>query len=201
MDPTVRLKDAAKWPLVQALVAARLWDAGIGYLVIARREAEGRLVYGVYLVDVLCLGVKNAFWSTGTTGDFKEVFDRMAGQQPMVPISPAALVKILAGAVEYAGRFGFRPHHDYRHAERLLAGIDPSECTEEFTFGRDGKPFYIQGPFESLHEARAITERVLEAGGHYIVLASDSGLDELDGDFDDEDEEHDRSQWLSDSDD
>ena len=148
-DPTVRLQGAEKWPIVHALVGAKLWKDGIGYLAIARQEGDGRLVFGVYLVDVYCLGVKNAFWSAGTPGDFKELIRKMETTQSMISISPACLVKIVAGAVEYAGSFGFPPHPDYRHAAMLLEGIDLQACAHEFTFGRDGKPYYIQGPHES----------------------------------------------------
>ena len=40
-DPSIRLQRADKWPVVQALVGAQLWDEGIGYLVIARQDPEG----------------------------------------------------------------------------------------------------------------------------------------------------------------
>ena len=56
---------------------------------------------------------------------------------------------------------------------RLLAGIDPAGCPHEFEYGRDGKPFYMRGPNESLAVARIIAERVTEAGGHYIVALDD----------------------------
>ena len=36
-DPTVRLKDADRWPVSAALVPDELWDMGIGHLVVARR--------------------------------------------------------------------------------------------------------------------------------------------------------------------
>ena len=115
---------------------------------------------------------------------------RMEEVQQMKAISPACLVKIATGAVEYAQSFGFRPHPDYRHAAMLLAGIDPATCREKFTFGRDGKPLYIQGPHESIAQAAAITQRVQEAGGHFVMalpgagpqeyLAIEDELDELD---------------------
>ena len=189
-DPTVRLQRAEKWPIIHALVGAKLWEDGIGHLMIARQEAEGRFVFGVYLVDVYCLGVKNAFWSAGTPGDFKELIQKMGKTQTMIPISPACLVKIVAGAVEYAQSFGFPPHPDYRHAAMLLKGIDPNACAHEFTFGRDGKPFYIQGPNESPAQASAIMQRIQEAGGHFIIQASGVGPEEL-ADFEGGDDEFD----------
>jgi hypothetical protein len=189
-DPTVRLQGAEKWPVVQALVGAKLWKDGIGYLTIARQEAEERLVFGVYLVDVYCLGVKNAFWSAGTTGDFKDLIRDMGKTQTMIPISPACLVKILKGAVEYAQSFGFPPHPDCRHAAMLLEGIDPAGCAQEFTFGRDGKPFYIQGPNESPAQVSAIMQRIQEAGGHFLVQVPSAGSEDF-ADFEGEDDEFD----------
>jgi len=180
-DPTVRLRHAEKWPIVHTLVGAKLWSDGIGYLAIGRQEAETRLVFGVFLVDAYCLGVKNAFWNTGTPEDFKELIQRMEQTQKMIPISPACLVKILEGAVAYAQSFGFPPHPDYRHAAMLLEGIDPQACTHEFTFGRDGKPFYIQGPSESPAAASAIMQRIQEAGGHFIIEARGPGMDQFNG--------------------
>lgn len=183
-DPTIRLQGVEKWPVVEALVGSKLWQDGIGYLVIARQEGEGRLVYGVYLVDVFCLGVKNAFWGAGSVADFKDLIQKMVKAQKMLPISPACLVKIIGGAVEYAGSFDFPPHPDYRHAARVLAGIDPAGCDEEFTFGKDGNPLYIQGPYESPAVADAIRERIEQAGGHFIVMVPDFDDEEL-GMFDD----------------
>jgi hypothetical protein len=168
-DPTVRLPQAERWPVVRALMAAELWDQGIGTLILARQEPEGGLVFGVFLIDVYCLGVKNAFWRAGSSQDLDELIRHVEQREKMVPIEPACLVKIVAGAVEYARSFGFSPHPDYRHASMLLEGIDPATCPKEFTFGKDGKPFYFRGPNESLAEAQAIVRRVTDAGGHYLV--------------------------------
>ena len=65
-DPTIRLQQAEKWPVVEARVGANLWNEGIGYLTIARQAPNGQLAFAGFLVDVYCLGVKNAFWHAGT---------------------------------------------------------------------------------------------------------------------------------------
>jgi hypothetical protein len=180
-DPTIRLQRADKWPIVRALVGSELWDQGIGYLMIARQEPEGKLVFAGFLVDVYCLGVKDALWRAGTHKDLEDMIEHAERMQTMRPIAPACLAKIVTGAIEYARSFGFAPHPDYRHASMLLAGIDPSTCPEQFTFGRDGKPFYIQGPYETLAQAAAITQRIQDAGGHFMVGGPAAGLRDLPG--------------------
>jgi hypothetical protein len=178
-DPTIRLRGAAKWPVVQALASTELWKTGIGSLTIARQESEDGLIFAVYLVDVFCLGVKNAFWRPGTPGEFNTLIERLEENQTMRPITPACLVKIVQGAVAYAQSFGFSPHPDYHHAAMLLEGLDPTGCQQEFRFGRDGKPFYIQGPDETGAQAAAITQRIAAAGGHFMVGGPASRLEDF----------------------
>jgi hypothetical protein len=185
-DPTIRLQQVEKWPVVHALAGIKMWDEGIGYLVIARQDPDGGLIYAVFLVDVYCLGVKNAFWRAGSPGDLRDLIRQMEQGQRMGPISPACLAKIVKGAVEYARAFEFVPHPDYRHASMLLAGIDLSTCPTQFTFGRDGKPFYVQGPHESFAQAKAISQHLQAMGGHYLVQLPDAvvqGHPEIEGLF------------------
>ena len=183
-DPTIRLASAESWPVVQALLGDTLWSNGLGYATIARRDRQGQVVFAVLLVDVYCLGVKDAFWKSGSQHDFKEMVAKMEKSQEMEPVEPAALVKLVTGAIAFAQSCGFPPHPDYRHASRLLAGIDPSACSQEFTFGRDGKPFYVQGPFDSSLEATTILRRIEAAGGHFMV----GGPDRMISDFTDLDD-------------
>jgi len=191
-DPTVRLRQAAKWPVVEALVAANLWKDGIGSLAIVRQESEDGVVFAVFLVDTYCLGVKNAFWRAGTPGEFNQLLERMEQTETMRPITPPCLVKIVHGGVAYAQSFGFSPHPDYRHAAKLLEGIDPATCEQEFTFGRNGKPFYIQGPNESSAQAEAIMQRIAAQGGHFMVGGPISGREDFgDDDIEDELDEYD----------
>jgi hypothetical protein len=178
-DPTVRLEQAGRWPIVQVVMSAEVWDTGIGYFLLARQEPTGRLVFGVFLVDVFCLGVKNAFWRDGTRQDLNELIGKMETKKKMRATTPACLAKIVTEAVEFAQSFGLPPHPDYRHTSKLLDGIDPSECPDQFTFGRNGRPFYIQGPNESPAQAEAISQRIHNAGGHFIIGGPVAGADEI----------------------
>ena len=101
--------------------------------------------------------------------------------------------------------FRLPTHPDYRHAATLLAGIDPSTCPEHFAFGREGKPFYIQGPHESPAQADAIMERIRMRGDtswsagpwEELDLADSPETDDVADDDDDDDESGgDKSEWL-----
>jgi hypothetical protein len=176
-DPPARLAGVEGWPVVRALASALMWERGVGTLAIARQESEGRIVLAAFLMDTFCLGVKFAFWREGTLADFQVMIDELDKDQKMDPIDPACLVKVVQGAVAYAQSFGFPPHATYHHAAILLNGIDASACTEEFQYGREGKPFYVQGTRESTALAAAISRRVALAGGHFVVYRPETVLD------------------------
>ena len=54
-------------------------------------------------------------------------------------------------------------------------GSTPRTCPNQFTFGRDGKPFYVQVPNESFAQANAIGQRIEDAGGHYVIALPNPG--------------------------
>jgi hypothetical protein len=179
-DPTVRLKDAERWPITACLVPDSLWNMGIGNLIIARRMPDGHLACGVFLVDLFCLGVKDATWKIVSTGEFNELCRHIGEQGQLEDVPPEYFAKLMYRAVDYAQSIGFAPHRDFRHASRLLIGIDPSLCPDEFEFGDDGRPHYVRGPSESLDRARAIAFQVKSHGGEYSIPMGGAGF------FDDE---------------
>jgi hypothetical protein len=83
---------------------------------------------------------------------------------------------LVFGAVDYAQSFGLSPHSDFRHARRLLDGIDPTLCADRFEFGQDGKPLYIRGPYESPEKANLIAARINDAGGSVLITADESSF-------------------------
>jgi hypothetical protein len=168
-----------------ALRSAKLFDSGCGYLVVSRFKADGRVEAGFFLLDVFCLGVKDAgFHRFDSVADYQEsLLDRLFRDEDPVRMTPAAARKLAEDAVSYARGLGFSPGVDYKKASRVFGGITTAGCDEEFVFGKDNKPFYIQGPSDPPARAQRIL-RALEArcgkdGYHYIVAANDFEL--LDG--------------------
>jgi hypothetical protein len=160
-NPTIRLGAADSWPIVASLAPNNLWDLGMGQLVLARRAPGGKLACAVFLVDVYCLGVKNAFWRMMDNAAYKESIAKLDRCGRLQEVTPEFFAKLVYGAVEYAQSAGFGPHPDYRTARLLLAGIDPSRCPDEFEFGKNGKPLYIEGPDDgSLPQIRAFRNRL-----------------------------------------
>jgi hypothetical protein len=172
-DPNIRLRSADRWPIVASLVPASLWQLGLGNLIIARKMPDGQLACAVFLVDTFCLGVKNALWKIMTQGEFDFACQKLQTER-LAPVAPGYFAKLIYRAADFGQSCGFPPHRDFRHAQKLLAGIDPSQCLDEFEFGRDGRPLYIRGPSETIDEARVIAARVQSQGGDFMLKASDA---------------------------
>jgi hypothetical protein len=149
-------------------------------VLVARFKATGEAECGVFLVDISCLGVKDAFFTRISGPDYPRFLDRMFRGVPPVSMTPACARKFVEGAVEYTRRLGIPPHPDYRVAARVLGGIDSSECSETFMYGHEGKPLYVQGP----NDSPAFITRVLRAlkvscgpGGYHYLVRADCGVD------------------------
>jgi len=163
----------------EALRSAKLFDCGCGYLVVSRFKADGRVEAGFFLLDMFCLGVKDAgFHRFDSVADYQEsLLDRLFPDEDPVRMTPAAARKLTEDAISYASGLGFSPGADYKKASRVFGGITTAGCDEQFLFGKNDKPLYIQGPSDSPARVetilRALEARCGEGGYHYIVAADD----------------------------
>jgi hypothetical protein len=168
----------------EAFIEKSWRESGLTQLLVARIRGDGRADIGFFLVDLWCLGIKDAFLhDDATEAEFTELITERLPEEYRERLHPACAKKMIDGAIAYAERLGFAPHRDYRKARRALGGLDTSGCPETFTFGRDGQPFYVEGP----HDTPERTERVL------AMLEARCGADgfgcKLVGDEDDQLEE------------
>jgi hypothetical protein len=143
---------------------------GIVAVLVARHHRYEKVGICGYLVDVHCLGVKNAVGPRimeprnvdAFTSDFFAAFD---GNPVTAPLDLAQ--HLVFGAVAYARELGFEPHPDFaRAAGHLGDWRGPSAIT----FGRDGKPFYMQGPYDDAFSIMQTLNRTVGRGNyHYMV--------------------------------
>jgi len=148
VDKTWRVKDSGGLPVQDCYVNPDWQESGKARIVVLRREEDGRLMAGVYLVDTWCLGVKDAFASADLTAERVEadLLRRCYFDRPPVSIGLNTAKEIIFGAIAYAENLGFAPHPDFKLASRVL-GTDPWEPVHGYRFGGpDGKPFYVAGP-------------------------------------------------------
>ena len=161
-------------PIRDAFVSPAIFKQGMGPVVISRDLPSGEIAMGVFLVDAHCLGVKNAFLTICSRFKYDNGIERMRENSGLKRAESPYARKLVEDAVEYARDLGFKPHRDYRDAEIILGDIVTDESLKEYTFGKDGKPFYISGPDDSQQEiSRILTTLENKCGKDgfvYIVL-------------------------------
>ena len=76
----------------------------------------------------------------------KRLVELLSRLEHLSDIEPSCARKILMGAVAYAATCGINPAKDFAKIKPILSAADDGLCSDTFTFGRDGKPVYVQGP-------------------------------------------------------
>lgn len=133
----------------------------------------------MFLLDVFCLGVKDAFYTRVSSAEYDaEVLGRIFPEGNRKPLDPPSARKLVEGAVAFAQRLGFALHPVYKLGCRVFGGIKTADSAATFTFGKDGKPFYVQGPHNSFEKGLRIMN-VLGAhcgkdGFHFLVGANEA---------------------------
>ncbi|MCX7016774.1 MAG: hypothetical protein NTW86_30160 [Candidatus Sumerlaeota bacterium] len=163
-----RIMNARKYPLHKCYINPDWREQGIAHVVVSRMQTNGQITFGVYLVDVGCLGAKDAFCNANfPESAFRERFEE---SEQFVPCDAALAHQIIYGGIRWAEKAGFTPHHDFGLARLVLDEESRFEPNPDIEFGKDGKHFYIGGPYDDQERIVAQLEATLgENNYHYIV--------------------------------
>ncbi|WP_256875303.1 DNA-binding response regulator [Nostoc sp. C052] len=148
-------------------------DRGLGLVVIARVARYNQITVCSYLLDIWCLGVKDTIPPrTVDTIKFKEftesLFEPFPGKPHLVSLEIAQ--GMIFSACEYALSLGFQPHKDFEKSRLHIGEWDGRiriEC------GRDGKPFYVNGPHDNPKKIMETLKRSRGEGNFDFLIGSD----------------------------
>lgn len=144
--------------------------SGLVTVLVARRAGEGQAAVCGYLVDVYCLGVKNA-WGPRLVyrRDLAACVEECFAAYPADPLpAPLELARqIVYGAVDYAVGLGFAPHPDFA----LAAGhLGPWAGPSLIGFGRAGRPLFVQGSQDDAEEVLRVLDRTVGRGQYDALV-------------------------------
>ena len=150
-------------------------DEGLITMVVIRSLPNGHYMMGSYLIDNYCLGLKN------TNCRFDLSKDDMIGFVDLINESVSDLQECtyatvhnwIYGGIEYADELGFKPHKDFSFTKYLLALDNDDIELIEFEFGKDGKPFFIAGPFDNSRRIMETLRDSIGEGNFDFVAESD----------------------------
>lgn len=166
------IHQAGNYPIEDCWARPDWMEHGLAVIAIARRQPDSNIVFGTYMVDYYCLGLKDTYCNADVPpGRFRrEYLPKIFGAAPPVSISPALAHEIIYGGIEYAAQFDFQPHADFKLSRYILDPPDLHPRTGVVEFGHDGQPLYIEGPHDN---AEAILRRLARTAGegnfHYLM--------------------------------
>lgn len=169
------LQNAREYPLYGCWIMEGWQDTGITPVVVARKQDNGRILFGVYMVDYYCLGIKDAFTKVDySPNHFDRDLPKFCAEAP-ITCSVDLAHELIYGALEYARKLGFEPHADFytQKADQILDPADTHPRINRVTFGKDGKPLFISGPYDSEMKSRFVVNTLMRTCGpenfDYIV--------------------------------
>ncbi len=180
--PARILRRAREMPIEGAWVQEGWQERGAAIVVVARTNSSENVVFGNYVVDYMCTGVKDTAFATNVAPEVfdNEVIPRLYSGVPPAAISPDLAHEIVWGAVEYAESLGLRPVSAFRESQRVLSAPDSFERSGVVQFGYQGRPAYIPAPQDN---QAAILTRLIDSvglGNFYYIPQGDIPDDVID---------------------
>jgi hypothetical protein len=164
-------EQAAHWPA--ASEGEDLDTQGLVMVLVAREHRYDKVMAAAFLVDVFCLGVKNAYPARMYTHAELVAFQRMAFSRIGAPVSVPIEVaqNLVLGAVEYARGLGFAPHPDFARGRTLLGEWND---VSHIRFGREGKPLFVNGPDDDVPTVLAKLNHSVGQGNYDFMIGDGS---------------------------
>lgn len=148
----------------ECLINEEWEELGLATIVICKQMPGGNFVIGLYLIDFLCLGLKNSYYRFNFSKADYDEFVKMAYSEndAVVKCDTTFAHNLIYGAIDYAADLGFLPNIRFSVTENLLDHDLISDEIDEIEFGKDGTPIFIQGPKDNVAQ---IINKLNEAVG------------------------------------
>lgn len=178
LSPSAIIRRARAFSILECWISAE-WqkdDPGLVEILLVRQQPNGDVCYGMFLIDKFCLGLKNTFARANCSRTrYEDEFQtRLFQHVTPTPCAPELAHQMIYASIEYAAQFGFTPEKDFTLTQYLLAPRGELEEPYHLTFGKDGKPFFVAGPYDN---AKLILKQLEKTAGPdnytYLVMTSD----------------------------
>ena len=151
-------------------------DLGLVEILVSRQQPDGDICFGTYLVDKYLLGVKNTFGNAGFSRVrfqnevVNKIFRKLKPQKCPVELAH----QMVYASLEYAAQFGFQPEKDFAVTQYILAPRGELEEPYQLTFGKDGKPFFVAGPYDNAPRILRQLEKTAGPGNFHYFMPIDA---------------------------
>ncbi len=126
-------------------------DEGLATMHVVKRGPDGRSVVASFLVDIWCMGLKDAWGVVGMSE--REFLERLESNPycdlEIQRVDIDLVKRLVAGGIRFANRNGFRLPHRYQRWTAILGDMGNSAEAGLTDFGLDGRLLFT-GPLDDL---------------------------------------------------
>lgn len=187
---------ARKLSLLKCEINPGWEEAGMAQIIVYRQHVNGHLTVGVYLVDILCAGVKDTFYYFNQPESYtKDIFSKAPFERETISYDLAH--NIIYGAVAYAQDLGIEPDPAFKLTQQILEEDTDDIPLIDIPFGRDEKPVLVLSPGDprSNYYLRQLEKNLEPEEYHVEGLFGGTDDDDDDEDYPDEPEIWDADEW------
>jgi hypothetical protein len=172
-SPESILHEARTFPVLECWISEGWKGGGSGLvqILLARQQPNRKICCGSYLIDQYCLGLKDTFAKTNVSPDrYQELYASMDSRMKMTKCPIELVHQMVYAAIDYATQFGFQPQSDWAQSQYVLELRGELEEPYQLTFGKDGKPFFISGPYDNVEQIMKQLDKTAGPGNYDVLL-------------------------------
>ena len=194
---------ARSLPIYECWVNASYKQTSMATVTVARKHSNGNITMGNYLVDLLCMGVKDTgFKFNIPIFEYEEFKEDNEDYNELQDIDYNLAHNIIFAGVDFAAEIGLDACKDFISTTQFLLEEDNDDIPLiDIECGMNGKPVIIKGP-HNIREANALYAKLSKTIGveNFIFrhVEDPDDPEEWDDDDDDDDDEFDDDEFDDD---
>jgi hypothetical protein len=130
-----------KWPVYKCWKTYEACKSHKVSVFVVRTIPNGNYILGCYLLDLLCLGVKDTFSAIDISLSDISRYDVADARITKEIISYQDARSLILGSLAFAKKHGYAPHDDWEDSKCIIEFNSPYE--RKFTFGSNEESLYI----------------------------------------------------------
>jgi hypothetical protein len=156
---------ARSLPIYKCLVNLDWKISKMAHVIVMRKHVTGNLTLGYFLIDLMCLGVKDTFYNFNTAESLiNEKFESFEQEE----IDYTLAHNIIYAGHDFAKEFDIPPHKDFAITKFILEEDDEKVPIIEISSGdMDGKPHLMINPRGEGKWALPLLIKNAGAGNYY----------------------------------
>ncbi|SDL76755.1 Tetratricopeptide repeat-containing protein [Catalinimonas alkaloidigena] len=188
LSPEKYLKTRAReFPIKECLVSDEWAKNGIAAVIIARKQPSGYITFGTYLVDTFCLGLKQTIWGVNTPeAEYQMIVQQLRLVHDLRPCPYPLAHTLIWKGIDYADSLGFKPEKAFNVSQYVLEAREQVPFEPRVTFGHQGQPCYVVGPYDKPERIIKQLERAVGADNFQVIYEPDEPEEDDDDWFDEE---------------